>query len=133
MNLRKRYPTDLTDPQWERLNPLLPHKRTPEAKMREYVNGILYVLRTGCSWQMLPHDFPPFETVKTYFYKLKRAGTWARLNDQLRVEARQQAGREPEPSLLIADSQSVKTTEKGGAWLRWWQKGEGTQTAYPCR
>jgi putative transposase len=111
---RRRYPTDLSDQQWARLYPLLPQKRTPEAKMREYVNGILYVLRTGCSWQMLPHDFPPFETVKTYFYKLKRDGTWERLNDQLRVDVRQQAGREAEPSLLIADSQSVKTTEKGG-------------------
>lgn len=114
MNTRKRYPTDLTDPQWERLYPLLPHKRTPAAHMREYVNGIVYVLRTGCSWQMLPHDFPPFETVKTYFYKLKRDGTWARLNDLLRVDVRQETGRDPEPSMLIADSQSVKTTEKGG-------------------
>jgi putative transposase len=113
MITRQRYPTDLTDQQWARLSPLLPHKRTPEAQMREYVNGILYVLRTGCSWQMLPHDFPPFETVKTYFYKLKRDNTWLRVNDLLRVEARQEAGREPEPSLLIGDSQSVKTTEKG--------------------
>lgn len=113
MKTRQRYPTDLTDKQWERLNPLLPHKRTPEADMREYVNGILYVLRTGCSWQMLPHDFPPFQTVKTYFYKLQRDGTWERLNDLLRQQAREQAGRDPEPSVLIVDSQSVKTTEKG--------------------
>jgi putative transposase len=113
MRTRKRYPTDLTDPQWAKLYPLLPHKRTPEAKMREYVNGILYVLRTGCSWQMLPHDFPPFETVKTYFYKLNRDQTWVRVNDLLRTEVRIEAGREPEPSLLIGDSQSVKTTEKG--------------------
>lgn len=114
MKTRKRYPTDLSDTQWARLYPLLPHKRTAEANMREYINGILYVLRTGCSWQMLPHDFPPFETVKTYFYKLKRDGTWLRLNDLLRVKVRQEAERDPEPSLLIADSQSVKTTEKGG-------------------
>lgn len=113
MKTRKRYPTDLTDAQWARLYPLLPHKRTSEARMREYVNGMLYVLRTGCSWQMLPHDFPPFETVKTYFYKLKRDDTWLRVNDQLRVEVRTEAQREPEPSLLIGDSQSVKTTEKG--------------------
>ena len=82
--------------------------------MREYLNGILYVLRTGCSWQMLPHDFPPFQTVKTYFYKLQRDGTWERVNDALRQQVRQQAGRAAEPSLLIVDSQSVKTTEKGG-------------------
>lgn len=114
MNSRRRYPTDLNDAQWAQLYPLLPQKRTPEAKMREYINGILYMARAGCSWQMLPHDFPPFETVKTYFYKLKRDGTWLRVNDLLRVEVREQVEREPEPSLLIADSQSVKTTEKGG-------------------
>lgn len=82
--------------------------------MREYVNGILYVVRTSCSWQMLPHDFPPFQTVKTYFYKLKRDGTWERINDALREQVRVHEEREPEPSLLIVDSQSVKTTEKGG-------------------
>jgi transposase len=114
MKPRRRYATDLTDPQWEQLYPLLPHKRTPEAKMREYVNAILYQLRSGCSWQLLPHDFPPYQTVKTYFYKLQRDGTWQRVNDTLRAQVRQQAGREAEPSLLIIDSQSVKTTEKGG-------------------
>ena len=114
MKTRQRYPTDLTDKQWERLYPLLPQKKTPEAHMREYVNGILYVLRTGCSWAMLPHDFPPFETVKTYFYKLQRDGTWERVNDALRGQVRQHEGRDLEPSLLIIDSQSVKTTEKGG-------------------
>lgn len=114
MNIRKRYPTDLTDKQWEQLYVLLPHKRTTKTLMREYLNAILYVLRTGCSWQMLPHDFPPFQTVKTYFYKLQRDGTWQRVNDALRDQVRRQAGRDPEPSLLIVDSQSVKTTEKGG-------------------
>lgn len=114
MKTRQAYPSDLTDKQWQRLNPLLPHKRTAEAKMREYVNGILYVLRTGCSWKMLPHDFPPFQTVKTYFYKLQRDGTWERINDALRQQVRRAAGREAEPSLMIIDSQSVKTTEKGG-------------------
>jgi len=114
MRTRKRYPTDLTDRQWEQLKTLLPQKRTPEGKAREYINAILYVLRTGGSWAMLPHDFPSFETVKTYFYKLQRDGTWERINDALRERARQQSGRESEPSLLILDSQSVKTTEKGG-------------------
>lgn len=114
MRRRKRYPTDLTDKQWEQLKGLLPQKRTPEAKAREYINAILYVLRTGGSWAMLPHDFPNFETVKTYFYKLQRDGSWERINDRLREQVRQHEGRESESSLLIIDSQSVKTTEKGG-------------------
>jgi transposase len=114
MKTRKRYPTDLTDQQWEQLKDLLPQKRTPEVKAREYINALLYVLRTGGSWRMLPHDFPSFETVKTYFYKLRRTGTWERINDLLGERIRQQNGRDSEPSLLILDSQSVKTTEKGG-------------------
>lgn len=109
-----RYPTDMTDKQWEQLKTLLPQKRTSEAKAREYINAILYVLRTGGSWAMLPHDFPNFETVKTYFHKLQRDGTWQRINDALREQVRQASGRESDPSLLILDSQSVKTTEKGG-------------------
>ena len=114
MTTRKRYPTDLTDKQWEQVKDVLPRKRTPEAKAREYINAILYVLRSGCSWALLPHDFPNFETVKTYFYKRQRDGSWKRINDALREQVRQASGREREPSLLIIDSQSVKTTEKGG-------------------
>src|SRR4030095_2190757 len=114
MKTRKPYPTDINDRQWERLKGLLPHKRTAEALMREYINGILYVIRTGCSWQMLPHDFPPFQTVKTYFYKLKRDGTWERINDALREQVRVHEQRAAEPSLIIVDRKSVKTTEKGG-------------------
>src|SRR4030095_7881963 len=113
MKTQKPSPTDINDRQWERLKGLLPHKRTAEALMREYINGILYVIRTGCSWHMLPHDFPPCETVKTYFYKLKRDGTWERINDALREQVRVHEQREAEPSLIIVDSQSVKTTEKG--------------------
>lgn len=113
MSERKPYPTDLTEKQWEQLRPLLPQKRTAPEKAREYVNAILYVLRTGGSWRMLPHDFPAYQTVYTYFRKLCRDGSWERINDQLREQVRRAAGREPEPSLLIVDSQSVKTTEKG--------------------
>lgn len=113
MNTRKAYSTDLTDAEWEQIQPLLPQKRTDPACAREYLNGILYLLRTGCSWRLLPHDFPPWSTVHTYFRKLLRDGTWERLNDALRQQVRQQTGRAAEPSLLILDSQSVKTTEKG--------------------
>jgi putative transposase len=113
MKNRPGYPTDLTDGQWARLVPLLPMKRTPPDKMREYVDAILYVLRTGGSWRMLPHDFPSWSTVYDVFQKLNRCGAWERINDLLRNQVRQQAGRAAEPSLLIGDSQSVKTTEKG--------------------
>lgn len=113
MTKRRAYPTDLTDKQWAHLAPLLPLKRTSPAKMREYINAILYILRTGSAWRMLPHDFPTWSTVYDVFQKLNRSGTWVKLNDQLRSQVRQQDGREAEPSLLIGDSQSVKTTEKG--------------------
>lgn len=114
MTTRKDYPTDLSETQWAQLQPLLTQKRTRPETAREYLNAIFYLLRSGCSWRMLPHDFPNFETVKSYFYKLQRDGTWERLNDALRAKVRQQQGRETEPSVLIVDSQSVKTTEKGG-------------------
>lgn len=113
MTERKTYPTDLKDKEWEQLLPLLPLKRTKPEKMREYINAILYVLRTGCAWRMLPHDFPPWSTVYDVFAKLSRNGTWQRLNDELRAKIRVDNDRNAEPSVLIADSQSVKTTEKG--------------------
>jgi putative transposase len=113
MNNRQSYPTDLTDEQWAYLSPLLPNKRTAPDKMREYIDAILYVLRTGCAWRMLPHDFPSWSTVYDVFHKLNRHGVWERINDRLRNQVRQQAGRAVEPSLLLGDSQSVKTAEKG--------------------
>ena len=114
MKKRKRYPTDLTDKQWEQLKPLLPQKRTPPEKAREYIDAIVYVLRTGGAWRMLPHDFPAWETVYTYFRKLERDGSWQRINDRLREQVRVAQGREGQASVVIVDSQSVKTTEKGG-------------------
>jgi putative transposase len=113
MNKRKAYPTDLSDKQWEQLVQLLPLKQTEPERMLEYINAILYVLHTGCSWRMLPHDFPSWSTVYDVFQKLNRTGTWLRVNDELREQVRQVEGRETEASVLIADSQSVKTTEKG--------------------
>jgi putative transposase len=78
------------------------------------LNAVLYVARTGCAWRMLPHDLPPFTSVYTFFRRLQRKGTWERLNDALRAKVRQRAGREVETTLIIVDSQSVKTSEKGG-------------------
>jgi len=115
---KQAYPTDLSDAEWAIAEPLIPsaksggRKRTTD--VREVLNAIFYLLRTGCAWRMLPHDFPNWNTVYTYFRNWRKDGTWQMLNDALRRDVRTQAGREAEPSAAILDSQSVKTTEKGG-------------------
>ena len=111
---RKPYPSDLTDAQWEELAPLLPsdtkrgHPRTTD--LREVVDG----MRGGIAWRMLPHDLPPWGTVWWYFRNWREDGAWERVEAALRVRVREAAGREATPSAAIGDSQSVKTTEKGG-------------------
>lgn len=119
MNERKTYPTDLTDEEWAHLSILLPRKRgkgrTLKHGGREMLNAILYVVRTGCQWRALPHDFPPWQTVYGFFRALCRAGVWETINGILRGGVRQQAGRDQDPSVVIFDSQSVKTTEKKGS------------------
>jgi len=118
MGTRRQYPTDLTDEQWHILEPMIPPEkhggRHRTVNMREVVNAILYILRTGCQWRNLPHDFPPWGTVSWYFWLWCNDGTWARMHDKLREMVRVEAGREKEPSAAIMDSQSVKTTEQGG-------------------
>jgi putative transposase len=115
---RALYETDLTDAQWEVLSPLLPPPpgggRPRTTQMREVLNAILYVLRTGCAWDLLPHDFPPPGTVYGYFSQWRREGTIARVHDALRRRVREASERDPEPSEASLDSQSVKTTEVGG-------------------
>ena len=115
---RRRYPSDLTDAQWMRLEPLLPAVRPggrPRAHpLREIIDALRYVLRGGIAWRALPHDYPPWQTLYHYFRAWRLDGTWERLNDELRALVRQRAGRNAQPSAAILASQSAKTTEKGG-------------------
>ena len=115
---RKSYPSDLNDAEWQIIEPLIPPAKTGgrprEQDMREIVNAIFYLLRAGCSWRMLPHDFPPWQTVYYYFAQWRDEEIFRQMNDTLRARLRVDAGREEQPSAAILDSQSVKTTEIKG-------------------
>jgi putative transposase len=123
---RKPYPSDVTDAQWQLLEPLLPpdpgggRKRTTDR--REVVNAILYVGKNGCAWRALPHDLPPEGTVRDYFHRWRRAGLWERILDTLRQQVRRQEGKDNEPTAAIIDSQSVKGTRTSG--LRGYDAGK---------
>lgn len=116
-----RYPSDLTDAEWAHVAPLIPpakrggNKRT--VNVREVVNGLLYILSTGCQWRAIPKDLPPRSTLHDYFAQWEWDGTLERLHHALYIKCREQAERDASPTAAIIDSQSVKSAEKGGIRL----------------
>ena len=117
-----RYPSDLTDEEWKHIEPLIPpakrggDKRT--VNIREVVNGLLYVLSTGCQWRAIPKDLPPRSTVYGYFDLWDWDGTLDRIHHELYGKCREAIGRETSPTAAVIDSQSVKSAEKGGSMIR---------------
>jgi putative transposase len=117
---RKADKSDLSDEEWRIIEPLIPppkpggHPRTVD--IREVVNAIFYLLRTGCSWEMLPHDLPPDSTVYYYFRRWQKRGVWEQINQVLREQVRMKQGKSPPATAAIVDSQSVETTENRGKY-----------------
>ncbi len=132
---RRAYPSDLTDKQWEFLEPLVPlpslEGRPPMHERREIINAILYVLRSGCPWRLLPHEFPAWGTVYHYFRRWQHEGVWDHILKTLRMEVRTKQGRDAQPSAAIIDSQSIKTSAVRGPEKGYdtGKKNLGAQTA----
>jgi len=116
---RKPYTTDLTDEEWKIIEPLLPKElswgRPRKYSYREILNGMFYVIKTGCQWRNLPHDLPPWSLVYYYFWTWQHSGLLQKINDELVKKVRVKEGRSPDPTLAIIDSQTVKTTEAANA------------------
>ncbi|MGH3401137.1 MAG: IS5 family transposase [Streptosporangiaceae bacterium] len=135
---RRAYPTDLSDARWALIEPVLSAWRQaraaaglglsePVRDLREIVNAILYVNRAGCAWQLLPHDFPPYQTVYDYYAKWEKDGTTRAIHDLLRGKVREQAGRSPEPTAAIIDARVVKTSSNAPGTTTGYDAGKRTK------
>jgi len=139
MKTRKAYPSDVTDAEWKILEPLIPTISAEAVivvhERREIVNGILYVLRSGCPWRLLPNDLPAWGTVYSYFRRWRNEGIWDQVLATLRQRMRQKQGRDAEPSAAVIDSQSMKTSAVRGPdkGIDMGKKNLGTQTTRPGR
>ena len=108
---RKAYSTDLTDRQWAEIEPLFKGMRNYRWSKRELTNAVLYLVDSGCKWRQLPHDFPPYSTVYSFFRRAKISGLWDRIMKHMVIKTRTKAGRNEDPTYAIIDSQSAKTTD----------------------
>jgi len=117
--MRRAYQTDLSDAEWSYIKPHLPTPKDPGRPrvhtLREILDAIFYIVRSGCAWRLLPHDFPPWKTIHHYFRTWRLDGTWERMHAVLRKRLRVRMNRDPQPSAGVVDSQSVKSTGVGGA------------------
>jgi len=107
------YPSDLKDKQWELIKPHFAtgnYGKSRKHSQRQLINGVFYVIKTGCQWHFLPHDFPPYKTVYSFFKRAKERGIWEKMLGDLVRKSRVKSGRHPQPSYSLIDSQSVKTT-----------------------
>ena len=125
------YPSDLTDAQWEKISKFFPDGNKSEVHKRSLVEAVLYLVDNGCKWRALPHDYPNWSTVKSFYYRAVESGLWEKVMDYLVKETRKKAGRNENPSYGLIDSQSAKTvsaSEERG--IDGGKKGKGTKAAY---
>ena len=129
----KSYPSDLTDEQWEEIAPLYQGMRNCTWNKRELTDAVLYLVDSGCKWRQLPHDFPPYSTVHSFYRRARISGLWDKILEHLVKKTRTNAGREESPSCAIIDSQSVKTAAASEERGIDGGKNERQKTAHRCR
>lgn len=108
--VRTNYPSDLTDSQWQQIKEFFPQGTNSVHHKRSLINAVLYLVDNGCKWRALPHDFPPYSTVHTFYRRARISGLWEKVLDIMVERTRERAGRKPGPTYALVDSQSVKTT-----------------------